>query len=202
MTDPGDSSNGYDALVGEYISARSLTGQALVRDWAKSLPPEAAIIDLGAGSGEPITSVLIEAGFNVSALDASPRMVEAFRARFPDVEMACEPVEESNFFGRTYDAVIAIGLIFLLEAELQKPLIKKVAKALNPGGRFLFSAPTETGEWDDVLTGRRSVSLGQHAYNNALTGAGFESVISQHDEGGSHYYDAVKSTYLAATDRA
>lgn len=197
MTDPGDLSNGYDAIVGDYIAARSLTGQALVREWAESLAPGASILDLGAGTGEPIMPVLLEAGLDIRALDASPGMVEVFRAKFPEIEIACEPVEDSDFFGRTYEAIIAIGLIFLLQEDSQRALIKKVAKALNPGGRFLFSAPTQTGDWEDVLTGQRSVSLGQHAYNNALTGAGFESVISRHDEGESHYYDAVKSTYAA-----
>ena len=191
MTDRDDPSNGYEAVAEDYIAVRSASGQALVRDWVKAIPAPAAILDLGAGFGEPITRILVEAGHKVSAIEASPAMVAAFQARLRGVEIACEPVEESDFFGRKYDAILAVGLIFLLPEAAQTALIAKVAAALKPGGRFLFSAPT--GTWDDLLTGRRSVSLGAHAYRNALTVSGFEQVKSREDEGGSHYYDAIKT---------
>ena len=39
------------------------------------------VLDVGAGSGEPLTAELIKAGFDVSAIDASPKMVAAFRSQ-------------------------------------------------------------------------------------------------------------------------
>ena len=192
MTDRDDPSNGYEAVAEDYIAVRSASGQALVRDWVKAIPAPAAILDLGAGFGEPITRILVEAGHKGSAIEASPAMVAAFQARLRGVEIACEPVEESDFFGRKYDAILAVGLIFLLPEAAQTALIAKVAAALKPGGRFLFSAPTEIGTWDDLLAGRRSVSHGAQANRNALTVSGFEQVKSREDEGGSHYNDAIK----------
>ncbi|MEO0608685.1 MAG: class I SAM-dependent methyltransferase, partial [Pseudomonadota bacterium] len=123
----------------------------------------------------------------------APTLAAELKRRFPDVEVACEPVQDSDFFERTYPAALAIGLMFLFAEAAQKTLIARVAQALKPGGRFLFSAPIEIGDWDDVLTGRRSLSLGRHAYRNALAAAGFEQVESRQDEGGSHYYDAIKA---------
>ena len=55
--------------------------------------------------------------------------------------MACEPVEETSFFGQMFDGVIAWGLMFLLPAETQRSLIHRVGKVVKGGGRFLFTAP-------------------------------------------------------------
>jgi len=49
-----------------------------VRDWARTLPRGAAVIDLGCGSGLPITKVLVSEDLNVYAIDASPSLVEAY----------------------------------------------------------------------------------------------------------------------------
>jgi hypothetical protein len=72
--------------------------------------------------------------------------------------------EESSFFGRTYDGVVAVGLLFLLEEDVQRALINKVAAVTKPGGRFLFTAPLQKVAWRDLTTGRESVSLGDEEY--------------------------------------
>lgn len=188
-----DASNGYEAIVDEYIAVRSRSGRTLVQSWAEELGAGASIVDLGAGYGEPITSILLETGLKVSAIEASSSMVAEFRARFPDVEVACEPVETSAFFGRQFDAALAVGLIFLLPEETQGHVINRVANALRFGGSFLFSAPVETGVWDDLLTGRRSVSLGEAAYYSALEDAGFAQIENRVDDAGAHYFSARKA---------
>jgi 2-polyprenyl-3-methyl-5-hydroxy-6-metoxy-1,4-benzoquinol methylase len=77
-----------------------------VRKWARSLPPGAAVIDLGCGPGFPITEVLVSEGLNVYAVDASPSFVEAFRRNLTGIPVVCEAVEDSTFFDRTFDAVV------------------------------------------------------------------------------------------------
>jgi hypothetical protein len=44
-------------------------------------------------------------------------------------------------------------------------------------------------EWQDTLTGRRSVSLGEEAYVQLLEAAGFSLWRIQMDEGGNSYFD-------------
>ena len=189
-----DSSNGYDALAAEFIAARAASsiGVATVRRWSRELPRGSTVLDLGCGCGVPISQALIEAGFTVFGVDASPRMTAAFAARFPHAAVTCEPVERSAFFGRTFDAAIAWGLLFLLPAQAQRDLIRKVATALRPEGRFLFTVPWQEAGWTDALTGRPSRSLGEQAYNAALSAAGFDLAGACDDEGGNHYFDAVK----------
>jgi SAM-dependent methyltransferase len=191
----GDGSNGYEGIASTYVARRGTRplvgdaiGAAVVRAWARAFSPDAAVLDLGCGPGEPSTRILQEAGLATYAVDASPAMVAAFRERFPAVPLEHNTVEGSAFFNRTFDGVLAWGLIFLLEPATQAVVIQKVAGALNPGGRFLFTAPREPLEWLDAMTGRPSQSLGAHTYARLLSDAGLTWVAEAEDEGENHYY--------------
>jgi 2-polyprenyl-3-methyl-5-hydroxy-6-metoxy-1,4-benzoquinol methylase len=166
----------------------SSVGVATVREWAKPLPPGTAVLDLGCGHGLPISQALVDEGFTVYGVDASPSMIAAFRARFPHARAECSAVEDSQFFGRTFDGVVAWGLIFLLAADAQAKLIHKVSTALKPGGRFLFTSPHQVCQWPDNLTRQNSVSLGSDAYRQTLEAAGLILVYEAEDEGQNHYY--------------
>jgi SAM-dependent methyltransferase len=47
------------------------------------LPADAAILDLGCGSGEPTGRYVIEQGRRVTSVDSSPVMIEMCKAHFP-----------------------------------------------------------------------------------------------------------------------
>lgn len=190
MNVPADRSNGYEAVSADFMSRRtgSNIGVATLREWARALPAGAAVLDLGCGHGVPISQALVEDGFAVYGIDASPSMIAAFRARFPDAPAECGAVEDSEFFGRRFDAVVAWGLLFLLPADAQAKLIHRVAAALRPGGRFLFTAPHQACEWPDNLTGRKSVSLGSDVYRRIVEATGLPLDAEADDEGDNHYY--------------
>lgn len=187
-----DGSNGYDAVADDFMRLRSSSGLATVRAWATALPRGGSIIDVGAGSGEPLTAALVDDGFDVCAVEASPKMVAAFQRRLPTVEIACEPAECSRFFERTFDGAIAIGLLFLLPEDRQRSLLRKIAGALKPRGSLLFSAPRQACSWIDRLTGRESASLGAEEYRRLLAGSGLRVTREHLDEGESYYYEAWK----------
>ena len=60
-------------------------------------------------------------------------------------------------------------------------------RALEPQGRFLFTAPRQHLEWLDAMTGGRSQSLGEHTYARLLRDAGLTWVADAQDEGENHY---------------
>ena len=139
-----ESSNGYEALAAEFMARRSRSiGSASVREWARTLTPGGSILDLGCGHGVPISQALIDEGFAVYGVDASPTLIAAFRERFPGTEAVCESIEDSEFFGRTFDGVVAWGLMFLLPPATQSMLVRKASRALNARGTFLFTSPQE-----------------------------------------------------------
>lgn len=163
-----------------------------VLTWAQYLPRGATILDLGCGFGMPISAALMNAGNVIYGVEASPTLCAAFRENLPDARLACESVEESSFFGRTFDGVLAWGLMFLLSRDSQVGLIGRIAALLEPDGRFLFTAPTEECTWVDVLTGRTSRSLGKMTYKATIEAAGLILASGCTDEGDNHYYDVVK----------
>ncbi len=191
-----DIANGYDVVAAEFARRRngSTIGAATVKRWAEGLPSGAAVLDVACGTGIPISRALVEAGCRLHALDASPAMIELFRQNFPGVPALAEPIETSGCFARQFDGVVAWGLLFLLSAESQPAVIARLGAALRPGGRLLFTAPSQQVEWVDVLTRRPSYSLGRDGYVAALEAAGLRLVAEYEDEGENHYFDAVLST--------
>jgi SAM-dependent methyltransferase len=188
-----DRSNGYESISAEFISTRSpIIGVKRVQDWAKTLPRGAAVVDLGCGPGVPITEVLVAEGLSVYGVDAAPSFVQAFQRNLPDTPIACEAIQDSKFFDRTFDGVLAWGFMFVLSPEDQRRLIERIGDILVPGGRLLFTSPAEMGSGTDIMTGREFRSLGAEEYRQRLLAAGLTVAREYKDEGQNHYFDALK----------
>ncbi len=188
MTDP---TRGWEAVADRFAAIRSNVGADVVRRWAADLPPGARVVDIGCGNGRPVALALAGAGLAVSGIDPSPTLLAAFRRALPDAPAACETAEDGSYFGRRFDGAVAIGLLFLLPPATQAMVIGRVAQALRPGGRFLFSAPRIACRWTDTLTGQESRSLGEAGYHRLLDAAGLRLVEGYDDDGGNHYFSAV-----------
>ena len=195
-----DRSNGYESISAEWLARRgnsqtrsNAIGVKEVRTWAKALPHGSSVIDLGCGPGFPLTAVLVEEGLQVFGVDGSPSFVAAFQHNLPGTPIVCESVLESRFFDRTFDAVLSIGLIFLLKAEEQHRLIRRFADALVPGGRLLFTSTAQPHVWNDLMTGMESISLGGEEYRRHLSAVGLSVTSEYEDEGQNHYFEALKA---------
>jgi SAM-dependent methyltransferase len=191
--------NGYESVSEEFLARRgnsrtrsTAIGVKEVRKWAKTLPRGGSVIDLGCGPGFPITVVLVEEGLEVFGVDAAPSLVAAFQRNLPGTPIICESVLESRLFDQTFDAVLSIGLMFLLKTEEQHRLIRRLADILAPGGRLLFTSTAEPAVWNDVMTGLESISLGAEEYRELLGAAGISVAKEYEDAGENHYFDCVK----------
>jgi SAM-dependent methyltransferase len=192
-----DRSNGYEGVAAEFLAGRgrapaTAIGTGRVRDWALTLRHGASVLDLGCGTGLPITKVLVDEGLDVFAIDAAPSLVDAFRSNLPQVPVACESVLESKFFERTFDAVVSWGLMFLLQPDEQRALIARIGDALEPGGRLLFTAEARPVAWNDAMTGLESRSLGAEEYRRLLAAERIAVTSEYEDRGQNHYFDAYR----------
>ena len=186
-----DPSHGWEAVADRFAAMRSDVGADVVQRWARDLPTGGSVVDIGCGTGRPIALTLAGAGLVVSGIDPSPTLLAAFRHALPHAPASCETAEDSGYFGRRFDGVVAIGLLFLLSPATQAVVIGRVAQALRPGGRFLFSAPAVACCWTATLTGRVSQSLGGEGYRALLDQAGLRLTGTYDDAGGNHYFAAV-----------
>lgn len=56
----------------------------------------------------------------VWGIDAAPSLLRVFHERFPQCPVACEDIGTSSFFSRRFDAVVALGVMFLLPPVAQQ----------------------------------------------------------------------------------
>ena len=189
-----DPTNGYESIAREFIEYRSKSsiGAETVLTWARTLGPMAVILDLGCGNGLPITKTLVLEGYTLYGIDSSPTLISSFRENFPELTVACEPVETSNYFDREFDGVVAWGLMFLLSESVQSELIHRVSSILKPGGQFLFTSPKAVCTWTDTMAGVESRSLGSEEYKRVLSSANLSLIGNKTDEGDNYYYNAKK----------
>ena len=188
----GDASNAYEACAAQFINARdpSSIGASTVDRWAKSIPNKASLLELGCGTGYPITRKISKLDLQYYAVDSSPTLIKLFRARFSSISTQCVRVQDFDYFDQKFDAVLAVGLIFRLTDEDQMNLISRISNALNVHGQFLFSAPSQIVHWKDICAGCECLSLGQAKYEEILQEAGFRFLTTYMDEGKNYYYEA------------
>ena len=191
-----DKSHGYEGVSALFIKSRGQAvhgiGASTVRAWVRKLPKNSTFLDLGCGTGIPMSKVLVDEGMQVYGVDASPSMVKTFRQNFPNNPVACEAAEESLFFNRQFDAIIAWGLLFLLPLDAQEIIIQKAASALEMGGRLLFTSPGKKTKWKDAMTEQLSISPGAEWYKEQFMKSGLSLIEEFEDEGENHYYHSVK----------
>lgn len=106
---------------------------ATALEWLAPRPGE-RILDLGAGDGV-LTEALVAAGAEVVAVDASPAMVVAARARGLDAHVGDG---EALGYESEFDAVFSnAALHWMLDAD---SVTAGVHRALRPGGRYVAEA--------------------------------------------------------------
>lgn len=192
-----DKSNGYEKIAKEFIEIRGQNidgiGTSSVQNWIKSFPEKAKILDLGCGTGIPITKVILDEGMKVFAIDSSVTLIKVFQKNFPNTPVKCEAAENSQFFNQKFDGIIAWGLIFLLSKETQIKILQKASDSLNFGGKLLFTAPKQKTEWEDLMTKQKSISLGAKKYKEVLHEFGLTVIEEFIDEGENYYFNAIKN---------
>jgi SAM-dependent methyltransferase len=175
-------------------------GEALHLDrFMLALPPGGAVLDLGCGSGRPISATLTERGFRVTGVDASADLIDRCRREFPDQDWLVSDMRGLDL-ERHFDGVLAWYSSFHLTAEDQAAMATVHARHLKPGGVLMFvGGPrwgVSTGEW----MGRplHHASLDPAEYRAGLEAAGFieieEAALDAAAEEGARVWTARRKT--------
>lgn len=167
----------YQRHAGDYDRDRSRTLMELsyLTEVMNALPPQANILDLGCGMGEPIARYFIEQGMQVTGVDAAPAMLSISARRFPDATWI-EADMRSLDLGRRFDAIVAWNSFFHLSVPDQREMFPVFSRHAAPGCMLLFTSGPEAGEAIGDLYGEKlfHASLSPQEYREQLNGAGFE----------------------------
>ncbi|STX52351.1 methyltransferase [Legionella busanensis] len=144
----------------------------------KYLPLKSKILDVGCGTGEPIAKFLINAGYIVTGIDASKKMIDRCRQRFPKEKWLIADMRTLNLKEK-FHAVIAWHSFFHLSHEDQRSTLKLLASYVNQHGLFIFTSGPEFGEvWSD--NGGHELyhaSLSTEEYKQTLINNNFKILI-------------------------
>ncbi len=134
----------YDRLTNDvdYESTVEFYYEILERE---RLTPRTAV-DLACGTGS-VALLLARKGLKVTAVDLSEEMLTVAQQKAQELEnqprFICQPLQELKLFRGVDLAVCALdSLDYITNPEDCKEAIRRIYKALNPGGIFIFDVNT------------------------------------------------------------
>jgi SAM-dependent methyltransferase len=127
-------------FVGDY-SARHLAPVEVVLLARYGCSLDGPVLELGSGAGR-VTRVLVSLRADVTALDISPRMVEACRRNVPEARSELGDLRDLSRFGDgSFRAVVgANNILDVLGNDARRAALRDIARILSDDGILLFSS--------------------------------------------------------------
>lgn len=144
---------GYNEMAGNY-GAWAVRHARADRDkytqrLLETLPPGAAVLELGCGPGEPTTRLLAKR-FRVTANDISASCLELARNNAPTAEFVEGDMTTLQLPADSFDGVVAYYAFHHVPRTRYAPLLKSISTWLRGGG--IFMAAFYPYDIDDVIT--------------------------------------------------
>lgn len=124
---------------------------------AQDLPPNASVLDFGAGDGR-VTVPLVRLGYRVTAADSSPTMLAALHAKAPTIPtVLTDGLDGDTLPRRAFDAAVCLAVLIHHGYAAGRRIIEALAAAVKPGGLLILDwpesdDPAEGLVWTDVTT--------------------------------------------------
>lgn len=102
------------------------------------LPPGARVLDLGCGTGNPITKYIVKRGYSVIGVDQSQKMLEIAKKVVPETKLIHGDMVNIEFADK-FAAAVAWDSIFHVERNHHSAIYRNLADSLEVGGKLLLS---------------------------------------------------------------
>lgn len=168
---------------------RALHERAWLDRFLSHVRPGGTVLDVGCGMGEPLARYLIDCGFGVVGLDASPTMIERCRARFPHSEWVVADMRELEL-SRRFDGILAWDSFFHLAMDDQRGMFPRFASHAREGAPLMFTSGPGEGEAIGSYRGEPlyHASLSPSEYEQLLATSGFvvKAYVAEDPNCGEH----------------
>ena len=114
-------------------------GEALTIKAAKkaNLPDGAAILDMGCGEGDTAALLTRKFGFKATGIDASRKLIEAGKKKYPELDLLPMEAEFLDFESRSFDAVFMECSLSVM--RIQEDAVFEAYCVLKPGGKLIIT---------------------------------------------------------------
>jgi SAM-dependent methyltransferase len=137
----------------------------------------ASVLDLGCGSGAPVTKYLAACGLHVTGVDTSPTLISLCRERLPDQEWLVADMRLLQL-ERKFDGILAWDSFFHLAPDDQRRMFDVFGRHAAPSALLMFNSGPAHGESVGAYRGDPlyHASLNPDEYTALLASIGFEVV--------------------------
>ncbi len=125
--------------------AKILFEKAWLDQFLARASAEAAILDVGCGSGDPIAAYFLAQGRAVTGVDAASAMLAIALDRFPQARWI-EADMRTLDLGETFGGVLAWDSFFHLNANDQRDCLPRLCAHVAPGGAMMLTVGPDRGD--------------------------------------------------------
>lgn len=129
---------GYDACAADYQAARRHEASPELSMVIERLPADASVLDIGCGSGVPVTATLAQHA-RVTGVDISGEQIRLARSNVPVGEFIYGDIMTLEFPPSSFDAAVAYYSLFHLPREDHPQFFRRLRRWLKPGGHALLT---------------------------------------------------------------
>ncbi len=169
----------YDANADQFFADTAFVDMSAVHArFVAALPPGGRVLDAGCGSGRDALAFR-KRGFEVTAFDGSPRMVEMARAHtgLPVLHLTFAEVTWTEAFEGIWSCA---SLLHVPRSELPE-IMKRLRNALVPGGFWELSF--KVGDGERQVGGRHFTDLDEGAVAALVAELGGLEVVASDTSG-------------------
>ncbi len=140
---------GYSKIASRYAEDREIFDNwNEVEAFCSMLPPKAKILDVGCGTGIPISRYLVQNGFEVVGIDLSKEMISAAKQNVQGAEFLPMNMTEIDLPPESFDGVISCYSIFHVPRNNHAAIFQSFCRVLKPDGVMLASVGAS--DWEGV----------------------------------------------------
>lgn len=141
------------------------------------MPPQATVLDIGCGSGEPMSRYLVERGCAVTGIDSSPELIALCKGALSRQSWRVADMRSLSL-GVTFDGLLAWDSFFHLRPEDQRSMFPIFHDHASPRAALMFTSGPGYGVAMGAFEGEPMyhASLDADEYRTLLDENGFAVV--------------------------